>query len=101
MAGKKAVPKAKDYSKLKPKRNQKLRLFQKDGTTFGTIDESSFVAIPDVLLAAIALANGKNTVSDIAFHLVKNTSMAEDEMVSRLSAIFEIMEKNEFLSFSK
>ncbi len=91
--------KHKDYSALKPKRNQTLRLFQKDGETFGTVDEISFVAIPDVLLAAIALSDGKNSVSDIAFHLVKNTAMTKDEMLSRLSSAFEIMEKNKFVFF--
>jgi|GEM_PF-6918203 len=91
--------KHKEYSRLKPKRNPTLRLFQKDGETFGTVDEISFVAIPDVLLAAIALSDGKNTVSDISFHLVKNTAMTKDEMLSRLSSVFEIMEKNKFVLF--
>ncbi|MFH0961248.1 MAG: hypothetical protein V1820_01030 [archaeon] len=95
----KTKKKHRDYSKLKPKRNPALRLFQRDGEPFGTIDEQSFVAIPDVLLAALALADGKNTLDDIAFHLVKNTAMAKEEMLVRLSAVFEVMEKNHFLAF--
>lgn len=82
---------------FRPARNPRLRLFQKDGETFGTIDEKTFIAIPDVLLGALALANGRHTVEEIAFHLVKNTSMPREEMAARLESAFELMEKNGFV----
>ncbi len=84
-----------------PKRNPKLRLAQKDGMTVGTIDGKSHIAIPDVLLAALALSDGTNTVSEIAYHLVKNTKMTEDEMATGLLSAFELMEKNRFVTFAK
>jgi hypothetical protein len=89
------------YAKIKPLRNSKLKLFQKDGLTFGTVDDKNFIAVPDILLGAIALANGKHTLSDIAYHLVKNTKMPEGEMTAKLSLAFEIMEKNKLVSLRR
>jgi len=78
-------------------RSPSLRFFQKDGYTLGTVDETTFYHVPDLVLTIIALCDGSNSTHDIAHHITKNSPVEPHQTIEQLEDVFEFLKKIRFV----